>query len=259
MTTVALADVAVVVEFARIFPAKLGVDFFGTSDELRLVLKKWENSIFNRGQIWMKLENSAVVAFFVFFYGVGITKNSKKEPTETHRSLKNPRDVFLTGYWVGIMKVGTREFLVLSEIVIAAVVNTHELIVAATWVVVLNIPSVFGVEDEVFVLVPVKVFLLNTKTKEPVPLLFLDALVVIFVFAGLNEILSVGLFELAAAEEEIAGGDFVAEGFADLGNTKRNFNSASIEDVFVVEVNTLTGLTWKVGGLGVLLGEIAKI
>ena len=207
----------------------------------------------------MKLENSAVVAFFVFFYGVGITKNSKKEPTETHRSLKNPRDVFLTGYWVGIMKVGTREFLVLSEIVIAAVVNTHELIVAATWVVVLNIPSVFGVEDEVFVLVPVKVLLFDTEAKEPVPLFLLDALVVVFVFARFDEILRVGLFEFAATEEEVARGDFVTEGFADLGDTEGDFDAARIDDILKVEIDTLAGFAGKIGGLGVLLSEIAKI
>ena len=53
----------------------------------------------------------------------------------------------------------------LREVVIATVVNTHELIVAATWVVVFNIPSVFGVEDEVFVLVPVRILLFRNSIR----------------------------------------------------------------------------------------------
>lgn len=207
----------------------------------------------------MKLEDGAVVAFFVFFYGVGITKNSKKEPTETHRGLKNPRDVFFVSYGVGIVEVGTGEFLMLGEVVIAAVMNTHELIVAATWVVILNIPSVFGVEDEVFVLVPMEVFFFDTEAKEPVPLFFFDTLVVVFVFARFDEILRVGLFELAAAEEEVARGDFVAEGFADLGDTEGDFDAASIDDVLKIEIDTLAGFARKISRLGVLLGEIAKI
>ena len=207
----------------------------------------------------MKLENSAVVAFFVFFYCVSITEDGKEEPAEAHRSFENPRDVFFVSYGVGIVKVGTREFFVLREVVIAAVVNAHELIVAATWVVVFNIPSVFGVEDEVFVLVPVKVLFFDTEAKEPVPLFLLDALVVVFVFARFDEILRVGLFEFAAAEEEVAGGDFVAEGFADLGNTKRYLDTASIDDILKVEINTLAGFARKISWLGVLLGEIAEI
>ena len=157
------------------------------------------------------------------------------------------------------MQVCTRGFFVLREVVIATVVNTHELIVAATWVVVFNIPSVFGVEDEVFVLVPMEVFFFDTEAKEPVPLLLLDALVVVFVFARFDEILRVGLFKFAAAEEEVARGDFVAEGFADLGNTERHLDAASIDDVLKVEINTLTGFARKISRLGVLLGEIAKI
>ena len=207
----------------------------------------------------MKLENGAVVAFFVFFYSVGITKNSKEEPAETHRGFKNPRDVFFASYGVGIVEVGTREFFVLREVVIATVVNTHELIVATTWIVVLNIPSVFGVEDEVFVLVPVEVLFFDAETEEPVPLFFFDALVVVFVFARFDEILRVGLFELAAAEEEVARGDFVAEGFTDLGNTERYLDAASIDDILKVEIDTLASFARKISRLGVLLGEIAKI
>ncbi len=207
----------------------------------------------------MELENSAVVAFFVFFYGVSITKNSKEEPTETHRSLENPWNVFFVSHGVGLVEVGTGEFLMLCEVVIAAVVNTHELIVTATWVVVFNIPSVFGVENEVFVLVPVKVFFFDAEAEEPVPLFLLDALVVVFVFARFDEILRVGLFEFAAAEEEVAGGDFVAEGFADLGNTEGDFDATSIDDVLKIEIDTLAGFARKISWLGVLLGEIAKI
>ena len=207
----------------------------------------------------MKLENSAVVAFFVFLYGVSIAEDGEEEPAETHRGLKNPRDVFFVSYGVGIVEVGTREFFVLREVVIATVVNTHELIVAATWVVVFNIPSVFGVEDEVFVLVPMEVFFFDTEAEEPVPLFLLDALVILFILTRFDEILRVGLFELAATEEKVAGGDFVTEGFADLGNTERYLDAASIDDIFKVEIDTLAGFARKISRLGVLLGEIAKI
>ena len=207
----------------------------------------------------MKLENSAVVALFVFFYGVSIAEDGEEESAETHRGLKDPRDVFFVSYGVGIVEVGAGEFLVLREVVITTVVNTHELVVAATWVVVFNIPSVFGVEDEVFVLVPVKVFFFDTEAKEPVPLFLLDALVVVFVFARFDEILRVGLFEFAAAEEEITGRDFIAEGLADLGNTEGNFDATSIDDILKVEIDTLASFARKISRLGVLLGEIAKI
>ena len=75
---------------------------------------------------------------------------------------------------------------------------------------------------------PVEIFFLDAETKEPVPLLLLDALVIFFMFARLNEVLSVGLLKLAAAEKEVARGDFVAESFANLGDTERNLHTTGV-------------------------------
>ena len=49
------------------------------------------------------------------------------------------------------------------------------------------------------------------------------------------------LLEFAGAEDEIARGDFVAEGFADLRDAEGGFDAHGIEDVFVVGEDALGG------------------
>ena len=57
----------------------------------------------------------------------------------------------------------------------------------------------------------------------------------------IDEELHLHLFEFAGAEDEIAGGDFVAEGFADLGDTERHFLAGGPHDVEEVDIDALRG------------------
>jgi hypothetical protein len=61
------------------------------------------------------------------------------------------------------------------------------------------------------------------------------------VLAGANEVLDLHLLELARAEGEIAGCDFVAEGLANLGDAKGQLSAHGIEHVAEVDVDALRG------------------
>ena len=67
----------------------------------------------------------------------------------------------------------------------------------------------------------------------PVPLL---------VVARLDEELDLHDLELAGAEDEVAGGDLVAEGLADLGDAERELAASGVEDVVEVYEDALCGL-----------------
>ena len=60
------------------------------------------------------------------------------------------------------------------------------------------------------------------------------------------------MFKLARAEDEVARGDLVAEGLADLRDTEGDFDAAGIDDVFVISENALRGFGAEVGGGGVV-------
>ena len=61
----------------------------------------------------------------------------------------------------------------------------------------------------------------------------------IVVVAGLDEEFQLHDFELAGAEGGVAGGDFVAEGLADLGDAEGELAAGAVEDVFEVDVDAL--------------------
>ena len=72
-------------------------------------------------------------------------------------------------------------------------------------------------------LVPAEVFWVDAVLDVPVEAGFFDFLIGFFVLVWGDEVLGVGLFEFAGAEEEVTWGDFVSESFADLGDTEGDF------------------------------------
>ena len=66
-------------------------------------------------------------------------------------------------------------------------------------------------------------------------------------FIGMAEPFHFHLLEFAGAEDEIARGDFVAEGFADLGDAEGDFDAGGVDDVFEVEKDALGGFGAEIG------------
>ena len=64
----------------------------------------------------------------------------------------------------------------------------------------------------------------------------------LLVLARLYEELDLHDLELAGAEDEVAGGDLVAEGLADLGDAERELAAGGVEDVVEVDEDALCGL-----------------
>ena len=90
---------------------------------------------------------------------------------------------------------------------------------------------------------------------EPFQTLFNPVLEPIIVGPGLDEEFQLHDFELASAEGGVAGGDFVAEGFADLGDAEGELAAGAVEDVFEVDVDALGGFRPEVDfGGGVFHG-----
>ena len=68
--------------------------------------------------------------------------------------------------------------------------------------------------------------------------------------AGLDEELHLHLLELAHAENELPGHNFVTESLANLGDTERNLHAAGLLDIQIVDKNTLSGLRTQVDEVG---------
>ena len=87
----------------------------------------------------------------------------------------------------------------------------------------------------------------------PLRALFDPVLVQLFVLAGLDEVLHLHLLELAGAEDEVAGGDLVAEALAQLGDAERRLLAAAGHHVGEVEEDALGGLGPQVVQTGLVL------
>ncbi len=70
---------------------------------------------------------------------------------------------------------------------------------------------------------------------------------------GGDEVLHLHLLELARAEDEVAGGDLVAEGLADLGDPEGRLLARELQHVLEVDEDPLRGLGAQVGGRARLL------
>ncbi len=81
------------------------------------------------------------------------------------------------------------------------------------------------------------------------------ALVPLLVLAGLDEELHLHLLELAGAEDEVAGGDLVAEALADLADAERRLLARALLHVGVVDEDALRGLGAQVGQPAVVLDD----
>ena len=69
-------------------------------------------------------------------------------------------------------------------------------------------------------------------------------------FVGFDEEFEFHLLELAGAEGEVLGGDFVAEGFADLADAEGDLHAGGVEDVLELGEDGLGGFGAEVGDVG---------
>ena len=70
---------------------------------------------------------------------------------------------------------------------------------------------------------------------------------------GRDEVLHLHLLELARAEDEVAGGDLIAEALADLGDSERRLLARELQVVLEVQEDALGGLGPQVDGRALLL------
>src|SRR4051812_17361075 len=82
----------------------------------------------------------------------------------------------------------------------------------------------------------------DAEVDVPVPALLEPVVVPLLVTAGLDEVLHLHLLELARAEDEVAGGDLVAERLAGLCDAERRLLARRSHDVEEVDEDALRGL-----------------
>ena len=204
-----------------------------------------------------KLQNNTCLTIELILV-ICVAEDCKENATETHRGFEYPGNVLLPCLGVGVAEVGTRELHMLREVVVGAIVNTLDL-VKATRELVLNIPCILRIEDEVLVLLEAKLVLRDAKRKIPVEPVLLDSLIGRLVLVRTDEVLRIRLLELPRSEEEIAWRDLVPERLPYLRDTERNLRTHRVNDVLKVQVDALTRLARKIHRVRAFGSEVTQI
>ena len=121
----------------------------------------------------------------------------------------------------------------------------------------LNIGGGVGIVGKFFLLMipQPEVFILDTQIQQEVVAVILPVGEPLQIGARLAEELQLHLLELTGAEDEVARGDLVAEGFSDLGDTEGQLPAGGALDVGKVDKDTLGGLRTQIQFALSVLGD----
>ena len=178
-----------------------------------------------------------------FFFLVGVEEEDEGGPIGTAGGFDDVWVVALLGLIIEVGEVLAAVFGVLAEVVVGAVGDAFEF-GPAPGEAVLDIVDLLGVVGKLvgLVLAEPEVVGVDAERDEPVHALLGPVLEPVVVGTGFDEELQLHYFKLAGAEGRVAGGNFVAEGLADLGDAEGELAAGGVEDVFEVDVDALGGL-----------------
>ena len=247
-----------------------------------------EDGGLDRGQVRMEPQEVARLAVD-FILIVGIDEEGQRAAVDTGGRLNDVGDVTLAGFFLKIRQralqvVGVlvaqgdlaqvaflfvpvvhraHAALMLTQVEIGAVGDAFQFlpVAGAEGEFVFDIDAGLGIVGQFVgvVVAEAQVIFFDAQVQIPVEPLLFPVAVPIHIGAGLAEEFQLGLFELACAEDEGLGGDFIAEGLADLGDAEGNLDAGGVQHVAEVGKDALCGFRpqeecHRIVGVGAHLG-----
>ncbi len=94
--------------------------------------------------------------------------------------------------------------------------------------------------------IPAKFFHANTVLFVEIPTLFSPIIEELIVISWFYEKLHFHLFKFTGSENKVFSYNFVTESLSYLSNSKRNFHTVRLDNIFVVYINTLSSFRAKI-------------
>ena len=188
------------------------------------------------------------------FLIVGIAQHRQHAALHAQRRLHHIGDVPLVGFGIKIGQIPAGGVLMLGQVVVGAVCHAPQL-APAKGEQELKVRGGLGVEAQLLgvVVTQPQVLVLQADAQQPVVAEGAPILEPLQIGAGLAEELQLHLLKLPHAEDEVARGDLIAEGLADLAYAEGQLAPGSALGVYEVGENALRCLGPQIHGvLGVL-------
>ena len=159
----------------------------------------------------------------------------------------------LAGVFVEVGEVFTAELAVAAQVEIGAVGYAFQF-APAPGEQILDVGSGLGVVRQLFLLVGAQAQALRPDAVPGIPVIasIYPLLMPLLVGAGAHKVLHLHLLELAHAEDEVTGGDFIAERLALLGYAEGQFAAHGLLHVQEVDEYALRGLRAQIGYRGLI-------
>ena len=186
---------------------------------------------------------------------VGLAQEGQRHTVTAQRRLDDVGDVVLVGVLIEIGKILAGSLLMTAEVVIGSVCNAPQLAPVGEREGVFDVGGGAAVESQLgrLMVAQTQVFLAYAQRQQPVFAEVFPVSEPLKVGAGFAEELAFHLLELADAEDEVARGDLIAEGLADLAYAEWQLFARGALDICEVNENALSGLGTQIaGGAGVL-------
>ena len=209
----------------------------------------------------MQVQHHANVVLAVFILAhhllvIGVAQHRQNAALHAQRRFHHIGDVPLVGLGVKIGQVLAGGVLMLGQVIVGAVRHAPQL-APAEGEQELEVRGGLGIEAQLLgIVVPqAQVLVLQADAQQPVVAEGPPILEPLQVGSGLAEELQLHLFKLPDTENEVAGGDFVAEGLADLAHAEGQLAAGGALGVDEVGENALGRLGPQIHGVLGILGD----
>jgi len=214
---------------------------FGHGHNAVVLLEQRQHRDLDRRQIFIEPHDHSGL-FLDRLFVIRIDEKRQSRAIHAARRLNDIRIKFFVGDLVLIHQFLAGELGVLFKIIIRAVGNTFQFRPAERKQI-FHVGTAGGVMRQLILGVLTQTQTVLTQAHIQIPLVPRpDPFFVTFWrLRGQAKIFDFHLLEFTRAESKIAGGDFVAERFADLGDAKRKFTVGAVNDILKVDEYALRG------------------
>ena len=188
---------------------------------------------------------------------VRLAENGEHESVRPDRVFDDVGDEPRSVHGIDVLQTLSRIFLMAGEVVVRAVVDAVQLLPAHR-IEILDIARFLCIVCEFFMVMEAEMFFLEAEVEKELLCLLLVFPIKFLVRPFLAEPLMFHLFELDGAEDEVAGGDLVAERLADLGDAEGDFRPRRALDVEEIDEFALRRLGTEIDLVLALVGDPAR-
>ena len=260
LAAVTLADGTGLVVIAHELLGKLLIQLQSGAGE-DLLLAQRQDSALEGSQSGVQVHNGAhiVIALLVLAYDlfvVSVAQDGQNGALNAQRGLNNIGNIVLVSFLIVVAQILAGDILVLGQVIVGAVGNAPQL-TPAEGEEELKVSGGLGVEAQLLgvVVTQSEILVLQADVQQELVAEAAPVLKPLKIGAGLAEELKFHLLKLSYAEDEVAGGDLVAEALADLSDAEGQLAAGGALDVYKVGEDALSGLGTEVNGVLSVLGD----